>query len=576
MAFSERGAAMARRLAFIVSSAAAAFFLASPCLPERPVAPVRGRPIRVLLLSGQNNHDWRSTTPKLVDILTAGERFDVSVTENPGALTPGDLSSRDVIVSNWNAYGLDEKAAGWPENVRRAYLEFARKGGGHLVIHAGGASFPGWNEYGRLALATWKGGQTSHGPVHQFPVRMEAVRHPVTEGLAPFTTRDELWNAPGIDPGVEVLASSFSAPDQGGTGRWEPCVVAGRFGKGRSLAILLGHDAEAMDNPGFRTLFLRAVEWAATGSVAPGQAAASTGPWTWHKEDGSSLALLGTAEPLWEFRYGTDLDIPYFHPLRTTDGRLLTWDRPPDHVWHHGLWFSWKFINAVNYWEIDAKTGQPAGKTSWSNVRIQAGNDFRARIDVDIAYRPAGEVIPVLTEKRMIAITPPDREGAYAIDWTCVFTAAADVVLDRTPLPGEPGGQSWGGYAGLSLRLAEGLTERQAMTSDGPVATWAEDRYRGRHTALDYSGLVEGRPAGIAILDHPANPRSPSPWYVIRSAEMSFFTPAVLCFEPLTLRAGEALVLRYRVLVHPGRWDEARLRWETSRFSDPPPKPAKE
>jgi hypothetical protein len=108
------------------------------------------------------------------------------------------------------------------------------------------------------------------------------------------------------------------------------------------------------------------------------------------------------------------------------------------------------------------------------------------------------------------------------------------------------------------------------MTSDGPVGIWKDDRYRGRHAALDYSGLVGGRPAGVAILDHPANPRSPSPWYVIRSEEMSFFTPALLCFEPLTLRPGEAIVLRYRVLVHPGRWDEGRLRSESERYSGRP------
>ena len=40
----------------------------------------------------------------------------------------------------------------------------------------------------------------------------------------------------------------------------------------------------------------------------------------------------------------------------------MTADRPPDHIWHHGLWFSWKFINKVNYWEIyPAK--RPAGGT---------------------------------------------------------------------------------------------------------------------------------------------------------------------------------------------------------------------
>ena len=214
--------------------------------------------------------------------------------------------------------------------------------------------------------------------------------------------------------------------------------------QGRSLTILLGHDAAAMDNPGFRTLLLRAVEWAATGHVSP-RAVRAAGPWRW-ESDGrrSSLALVGPGGPLWQFRYGADLDVPYFHPLRTVDGRLLTWDRPPDHLWHHGLWFSWKFINKVNYWEIDAKTGRPAGRTSWSNVRISTGKDLKARIDMDLAYRPVGEGVPVLTEKRTIEVVPPGRGRRLRHRLDVRLQAASEVVLDRTPLPGEPGGRGLG------------------------------------------------------------------------------------------------------------------------------------
>jgi hypothetical protein len=401
--------------------------------------------------------------------------------------------------------------------------------------------------------------QTSHGPNHEFPVRIDDPAHPVTAGLEGFTTTDELWNRPGLAKGVEVLASSFSAADRGGTGSWEPTVLAGRFGQGRSLTILLGHDVRGMRTPGFRALLRRAVEWAATGQVA-------TRTWWWRREDGA-LALVGPAGPLWQFRYGPDLDTAYFHPLSTTDGRALTWNRPPDHVWHHGLWFSWKFINRINYWEIDAETGRPAGRTSWSNVRVEAGDDLTARIGMDLAYRPAGQDAPVLTEERTIEARPPDARGVYVMDWTCAFRAVRKVLLDRTPLPGEPGGQGWGGYAGLSLRLAEGLAERRVVSSDGPIEEMSDDRYRGRHPAVEYSGLVAGRPAGVAILDHPGNPRSPTPWYAIRSAEMSFFSPAVLCYEPITMQAGERLTLRYRVIVHPGRWDPDRLQAEHAAYA---------
>jgi hypothetical protein len=47
---------------------------------------------------------------------------------------------------------------------------------------------------------------------------------------------------------------------------------------------------------------------------------------------------------------------------------------------------------------------------------------------------------------------------------------------------------------------------------------------------------------------------------------MSFFSPAVLCYGPMTLGAGERLTLRYRVVVHEGRWDAGRLLSERERY----------
>jgi type 1 glutamine amidotransferase len=155
-------------------------------------------PIRVLLLSGQNNHDWKVTTPLLEAILAGDGRLEVDVTEEPGALTARSLEPYDVVVSNWNAYGLEPAATAWPEETREAYLDFVRQGGGHVVVHAGSSSFDDWDDYRRLTLAWWEGGRTSHGPDHEFEVRIEDEAHPVTAGLEGFTTTDELWNRPGL------------------------------------------------------------------------------------------------------------------------------------------------------------------------------------------------------------------------------------------------------------------------------------------------------------------------------------------------------------------------------------------
>jgi hypothetical protein len=227
-------------------------------------------------------------------------------------------------------------------------------------------------------------------------------------------------------------------------------------------------------------------------------------------------------------------------------------------VHHHGLWFSWKYINRINFWEHAQGRERPAGRTSWTQVRSELRADHSARIELELEYSsPDGERL--LAEARTIEVSSPAADGSYAIDWTGRFTALADeVLLDRTPLPGEPGGQVFGGYAGFSVRLTQ-LDERGAVTLDGPVEFNDQQRFRGRSLAFDYHGTLEGRPVGVAVLDHPDNPRSPSPWYAIRSGSMSFFTPAVLCYEPLRLARGDELTLRYRVIVHPGRWDAERL-----------------
>jgi len=215
-------------------------------------------PLRVLIFSGQNNHAWQETTPKLRDLLAAGGRFTVDVTDHPEQGTAEQFARYDVILSNWNAFG-PAKVKAWPESVRQAFLQFIRGGKGLVVIHAGGSSFYDWPEYQQAAGAWWQMDRTSHGAPHTFTVTPAPAAHPVTAGLAPFQTRDELWRRPGVAPGAQVLA----------TAEGEPVALASRVGQGRSFTLLLGHDAACMDNPGFQALLRRGAEWAATGRVAP-------------------------------------------------------------------------------------------------------------------------------------------------------------------------------------------------------------------------------------------------------------------------------------------------------------------
>ena len=285
-------------------------------------------------------------------------------------------------------------------------------------------------------------------------------------------------------------------------------------------------------------------------------------PLRWNESE-SSLALVRGQDLLWKFNYDSKLNVPYFHPVSTDSGRLLTWDSPADHPWHHGLWFCWKYINGVNYWEHDPQTGKPAGRTRTTDVQVEARDDHSARISLTLDYHPAGAEEVVLSERRQIDISAPNSEGEYHLDWMSDFTVGPrEVVLDRTP----PKAESWGGYAGLSVRFAEDLSDRQVTSDTGTVEFGPGDRHRSKAMSMDYSGIVDSDPVGLAVLDHPDNPRHPTPWYVIRSDKMSYVNAALLNDEPMTLEPGQRMTLRYRLIVHPNRWNAERLQAAQANF----------
>lgn len=242
---------------------AALLLLVSSAWAQEPDA---SKPLRMLLLTGRNNHNWRETTPELVDLCTRSGRFTVDVTEDPATLTAEGLAPYDVVVSNWCAWPEVEEHS-WGTDTEEALIEFVRGGKGFALFHAASATFHTWPEFQQLIGSTWALGKTGHGPVHRFNVEVADSAHPVTQGMPPFSIRDELWHDTGKQPNIHVLCEAFSAEDKGGSGKNEPVVLCTRVGEGRGFNLVLGHDARTMRNRAWQTLMLRGIEWAATGSV---------------------------------------------------------------------------------------------------------------------------------------------------------------------------------------------------------------------------------------------------------------------------------------------------------------------
>jgi len=278
----------------------------------------------------------------------------------------------------------------------------------------------------------------------------------------------------------------------------------------------------------------------------------------------TSLAFLRDGQAMWRLNFDPKEGKPYFHPLALPDGTELTALRPADHVWHRALWWSWKTINGLNYWEEDKKTGLSAGRTDLVATKTTFKQDGSARVEMELSSHPP-DAPPVLCEKRVIVLSAPDAAKSYRIDWESTFTATdKEVKLDRTPLPGQPDGKGHGGYAGLSLRMAAATRGWTFTNSEG--ATGQEAIHGKPARWMDFSGKTAGGvEGGMTVFDHPANPRHPTPWYV--AAGMPYFSPALIFNEPFTLPAGGALTLRYRMLVHTGAFEKAAVEKEWAQFS---------
>ncbi len=228
--------------------------------------------IKVLILTGENNHDWRATTPVLRDILERTGRFEVRVNEEVRGCGLETFAPYDVLLLNYNI-GKNQ-APWWDNRAREALLDFVRNGKGLVSVHGANNAFDGWTEYDKLIGGTWRE-TAGHAPYHSFTVKLVERDHPITRGLPiSFAQTDELYHGLSLQPDIRILATAFDDPNNCvgpqhgcGSGRDEPLIWTSKFGAGRVFQTALGHDVKAMGSAGFITTFQRGTEWAATGEV---------------------------------------------------------------------------------------------------------------------------------------------------------------------------------------------------------------------------------------------------------------------------------------------------------------------
>ena len=259
------------------------FRIGCPILTSYP-AP---QTLKVMVVTGQNNHDWKTSSPILKQILENTRLFEVDITTSPPR--KGDMDSFNPNFALYQLVVLDYNGDSWSARTQRAFIDYVKAGGGVVVYHAANNAFPGWKEYNEIIglggwenrnetsgpYIYWKDGEVVrdsspgrggyHGYQHEFLVINRDTSHPITRGLPQkwMHAKDELYSLlRGPAKNLHVLTTAYSDPEQSGTGRDEPVLFTIEYGKGRIFHTVLGHAGgeippPAMECVGFIVTVLR-------------------------------------------------------------------------------------------------------------------------------------------------------------------------------------------------------------------------------------------------------------------------------------------------------------------------------
>jgi len=250
-----------------------------------------------------------------------------------------------------------------------------------------------------------------------------------------------------------------------------------------------------------------------------------------------------------QYRFGKDVSRPYLFPLIGPTGSSLTSDGPPDHVHHRSCWVAHGDVNGVDNWS----EGRGHGRTVHRDFVEVIGGPVWGRITA-ISDWVSSEGEKILEERReMTFYNLPDE--LRIVDFDVELRASwGDVRFGDTKEAGL-----------ISIRVAESMEVRRGgriTNSYGGVnerETWGK-----RAQWCSYCGPLDGEWVGISIMDHPMNPRYPTYWHVRDYGLMTanFFGLSDFYGDKsrdgsLTLRMGNSLRVKYRLLLHSGKAEDA-------------------
>jgi hypothetical protein len=257
-----------------------------------------------------------------------------------------------------------------------------------------------------------------------------------------------------------------------------------------------------------------------------------------------------------------DVPRPYYYPVLGPGDLPMTrnWpmkttpDEEHDHKHHRSLWFAHGKVNDLDFWSEQGSFGKIVHDGFNGIQSGQKSGEIKSR---DKWIAPDGTV--VCTDERTFRVYNPGSAPERVFDFEVTLHASNGNVTFGDTKEGT-----------MAVRLAETMRLKgkvghgHIINSEGvrDDATWGK-----RANWCDYYGPVDGKTIGIAIFDHPQNPRHPT-WWHVRDYGLFAANPfGQHDFEKLVdksagdlvVRAGQSITFRYRFYLHEGTDQEAKV-----------------
>jgi hypothetical protein len=298
-------------------------------------------------------------------------------------------------------------------------------------------------------------------------------------------------------------------------------------------------------------------------------------------------------KPFTSYIYPDTLQKPVLFPIRSARGTVVTRGYPleprpgerADHPHHVGHWFNYGEVNKFDFWGHSSATpekNKPRMGTIVHKEVTKVSSGQRGELAVRADWNvPDGSTL-LREETRFVFSGGADRRvidrittwtaGDKPVTFTDTKEGAFGIRVARAldhPSKGPEVLVAADGK-GTERRVATDGVTGQYIGSDGKTG---EDVWGTRGPWMGLTGTVEGAPVTVAIFDHPTNWGHPTYWHARGYGLFAANPIGRQGYDPkqeprtLTLKPGESVTFRHRILVHDSKLTAEQLKKENEAFA---------